>query len=113
MLTCAVIASTRRGHDKIYRLTQGRWRRESIERRRHHEAEPRGREPSIGKSPELPRGRPGAKYDLRPAAGECEPHKRIKQKEDPSDFEHKHDPDRHWGPYALEVFRHETAHDMV
>ena len=53
MLTCAVIASTRRGHDKIYRLTQGRWRRESIERRRHHEAEPRGREPSIGKSPEF------------------------------------------------------------
>jgi hypothetical protein len=71
------------------------------------EAEPRGREPSIGKSPELPRGRPGPKYDLRPAAGECEPYKRINQKEDPSDFEHKDDPDRHW------AFRHETAHDMV
>ena len=68
---------------------------------------------SIGKPPELPRGRPGPKYDVRPSAGECEPHKRIKQKEDPSDFEHKHDPDRHWGPYALEAFRQETGHDVA
>jgi hypothetical protein len=33
-------------------------------------------------------GHNDARYDLRPAAGECEPHKRINQKEDPSDFEH-------------------------
>jgi hypothetical protein len=26
------------------------------------------------------RGRPGPKYDVRPSAGECEPHKRINQK---------------------------------
>ena len=32
---------------------------------------------SIGKPPELARGRPGPKYDVRPSAGECEPHKRI------------------------------------
>ena len=59
------------------------------------------------------RGRPGPKYDVRPSAGECEPHKRINQKEDPSDFEHKQDPNHHSGHYALEAFRHETAHDVV
>jgi hypothetical protein len=76
------------------------------------EAEARGREPSE-KPPELPRGRPGPKYDVRPSAGECEPYKRINQKEDPSDFEHKYDPNHHWGHYTLEVFRHETAHEVV
>ena len=67
----------------------------------------------MGKPPELPRGRPGPKYDVRPSAGECEPHKRINQKEDPSDFEYKNDPNHHWGHYTLETFRHEAAHDVV
>ena len=59
------------------------------------------------------RGRPGPKYDVRPSAGECEPHKRINQKEDPSDFEHKQDPNHHSGHYTPEAFRHDTAHDVV
>jgi hypothetical protein len=50
---------------------------------------------------------------MRPSAGECEPHKRVNQKEDPSDFEDKYDPNHHWGHYTLETFRHETAHDVV
>ena len=49
---------------------------------------------TMGKPPELPRGRPGPKYDVRPSARECEPHKRINQKEDPSDFEDKYDPNQ-------------------
>ena len=65
------------------------------------------------KSPDLPRGHPGPKYDVRPSARECEPYKRINQKEDPSDFEHEHDPNHHRGHYTLEGFRHETAHDVV
>ena len=68
---------------------------------------------TIGKPLELPRGRPGPKYDVRPSARECEPHKRINQKEDPSDFEDKYDPNHHWGHYTLDAFRHETAHDVV
>ena len=55
----------------------------------------------------------GPKYDERPSAGECKPHKRINQKEDPSDFEDKYDPNHHWGHYTLEAFRDETAHDVV
>ena len=67
----------------------------------------------MGKPPELTRGRPGPKYDVRPSAREYEPHKRINQKEDPSDFEHKQDPNHHSGHYTLEAFRHDTAHDVV
>ena len=65
------------------------------------------------KPPELPRGRPGPKYDVRPSARECEPYKRVSQKEDLSDFEYKYDPNHHWGHHTLEAFRHETAHDVV
>jgi hypothetical protein len=68
------------------------------------------------KIPELPRGRAGPKDDVRPSARECEPHKRINQEEDPSDFKHKHDPNHHRGPYTLEAFcdqnRCSLAHDV-
>ncbi|MGA8473345.1 MAG: hypothetical protein WB721_31580, partial [Pseudolabrys sp.] len=67
----------------------------------------------MGKPPELTRGRPGPEYDVRPSAREYEPHKRINQKEDPSDFEHKQHPNHHSGHYTLEAFRHDTAHDVV
>ena len=94
-------------------LTQGRWRRESSERRRcriYDDLARRGGRGSwartMGKPPELTRGRPGPKYDVRPSAREYEPHKRINQKEDPSDFEHKQDPNHHSGHYTLEACRH-------
>ena len=65
-------------------LTQGRWRRESSECRIYDDLARRGGRGSwartIGKPLELPRGGPGPKYDVRPSAGECEPHKRINQK---------------------------------
>src|SRR3954462_11613571 len=101
-------------------LTQGRWRCDSSERRRcriYDDLARRGgrgsRARTMGKPPELTRGRPGPKYDVRPSAREYEPHKRINQKEDPSDFEHKQDPNHHSGHYTPEAFRHDTAHDVV